>query len=215
MSDPNLWSLLQWNFRVVGPKSFPIYKLVKSNKTLNQVTDVSFLENIRKIPYEEKEAIRKKYLNFLTEEHGYVSIFGYSKSNISLLLESVYVELKFDRTHPSIKAMKILEVSEEFKREILSYGFFNDNETRKIFRAIVKMDAYHGQNIYQDFMSKQWLNIFLSGISNKSNIQEAKQYHVQQAYNEFSYFILSDHPGSGKTTLSKWLVLYIGLRTIY
>ncbi|CAF1378362.1 unnamed protein product [Rotaria sp. Silwood1] len=259
MSDPNFSNLLQWKFRVAGHKSFPIYKIVKSNKDKisYQALDVSFLENIRELHYgeshadllkfikslksftpllyeslsitEEKETIRKKYLNFLTKEHGYVSIFGYAKANISLPLESVYVELKFDPTHPSIKAMKVLEVSEEFKRKLLFHGFFDENETKKIFRAIMEANAYNPQNIYRDFMMNQWLNVFLSNrkifteddavsiknkisqlkhsILEKSNVKEAKQYHVQQAYNEFRHFIILGHPGSGKTTLSKWLVI--------
>ncbi|CAM2727295.1 unnamed protein product [Rotaria socialis] len=257
MSDPNFSNLLQWKFRVAGQKAFPIYKLVKSNKALNQITDVSFLENVREIPYgethadllkfiknlksftpllydslsltEAKETIRKKYLNFLSKEHGYVSIFGYSKSNISLSLESVYVELKFDPTHPSIKAMKMLEISEEFKRKILSHGFFDAKEMTKIFRAIMEVNGYNVQNIYRDLMSEQLLNVILSNkniftedeadsiknkinelkrsILEKSTIKEVKQYHIQQAYNEFRHFVLLGHPGSGKTTLSKWLII--------
>ncbi|CAF3005478.1 unnamed protein product [Rotaria sp. Silwood2] len=259
MTDPNFWNLLQWKFRVASQKPLSIYKLVKSNRDtmLNQAFDVSFSENITELHYgesyadllkfikslksftpllyeslsliEEKQIIRKKYLNFLTKEHGYVSIFGYSKTNISLPLESVYVELKFDPTHPSIKAMKILEISEEFKRKLLSHGFFDENEIKKIFRAIMEVNTYNPQNIYRDFMIDQWLNVLLSNqniftkdeaasiknkinrlkysILEKSNVKEAKQYHIQQAYNKFRHCIILGHPGSGKTTLSKWLVI--------
>ncbi|CAF4503656.1 unnamed protein product [Didymodactylos carnosus] len=64
MSDPNFSNLLQWKFRVTGQKSFPIYKLVKSNKdkVLNQASDVSFLENIKEIQYGENHADLLKFI---------------------------------------------------------------------------------------------------------------------------------------------------------
>ena len=178
---------------------------------------------------DKKETIRKKYLNYLINEYGHVSIFGYSNTNINLPLESVYVELKFDPTHPSIKAMKTLEINEEFKRKLLSHGFFNENEIRKLIELLWKEMHYNPETIYRDFMIDQWLNVLLSNkniftedeataiknkvnrlkqsIMEKNSLKEAKQYQIQQAYNEFKHFIILGHPGSGKTTLSKWLVM--------
>ncbi|CAF2953154.1 unnamed protein product [Rotaria sp. Silwood2] len=122
-----------------------MYKLVKSNQnnTFNQIFDVSFSTNIKEVKYghnsedllqfvknlkfctpvireslsftDQKEVVCKKYLNCLINEYGHVPIFGYSNTNMSLSLESVYVELKFDPTHSSIKAMKMLEINEEFR----------------------------------------------------------------------------------------------------
>ena len=259
MSDPNFSNLQRWKDRVAGGKSLPIYKLAKSNKNrnLNQAYDVSFFENIKVIEYgdksedlipfikclkafiplihenatlrDRKEIIRRKYLNYLLDEFGHVSIFGYSNTNINLPLETVYVELKFDPTHPSIKAMKTLEINEEFKRKLLSYGFFDQNEMKKLHTAIMERNPENSGNIYRDFMVEQWLNVLLSNkkvfnedeataikakvnqlkqsVVEKSSFKEAKQYRIQQAYNEFSHFIILGHPGSGKTTLSKWLVI--------
>ncbi|CAF3656593.1 unnamed protein product [Rotaria sp. Silwood1] len=146
-----------------------------------------------------------------------------------LPLASVYVELKFDPTHPSIRAMKTLEVTEEFKRKLLSHNFFNENESKKLNIAIMQANMYNCQTIYRDFMIEQWLNVLLTNkkiftdeeaesiktkvnqlkksILEKSELKETKQYQIQQAYNEFRHFVIVGHPGSGKTTLSKWLVM--------
>ncbi|CAF4114167.1 unnamed protein product, partial [Rotaria sp. Silwood2] len=259
MSDPNFSNLLKWIFHLAGEKPLSIYKLVISNKnkTFNKKSDISFLENIREIQYgdnsqdllhfikslqsftaiireslsftDKKENIFKKYLNYLINEYGHVSIFGYSNTNMSLPLESVYVELKFDPTHPSIKAMKMLEIYEEFKRKLLSPTFFNETQRRQLHRAIIEKNAYNPETIYRDFMIEQWLNILLSNrnifteneattIKNKVNrlkrsilennsLKEAKQYQIQQVYYKFKHFLILGHPGSGKTTLSKWLVM--------
>ncbi|CAF2763622.1 unnamed protein product [Rotaria sp. Silwood2] len=240
MSDSNFSNLLKWLYRLTNHKSLSIYKLVTSNtnKIFNKTSDISFLENIKELPYgytlrdllyfiknlksftplihenlsftDKQEIVRKKYLNYLINEYGYVSIFGYSNSNISLPLQSVYVELKFDPTHPSIKAMKTLEISEEFKRKLTSSSFFNQNERKKSNRAILEKNICSHETIYRDFMMDQWLNVFLN---NKNIFTEDEAIAIQnkvnqlkQTFNEFKHFIILDHPGSGKTTLSKWLV---------
>ncbi|CAF4420168.1 unnamed protein product, partial [Rotaria sp. Silwood2] len=259
MSDSNFSNLLKWLYRLTNHKSLSIYKLVTSNtnKIFNKTSDISFLENIKELPYgytlrdllyfiknlksftplihenlsftDKQEIVRKKYLNYLINEYEYVSIFGYSNSNISLPLQSVYVELKFDPTHPSIKAMKTLEMNEEFKRKLLSHGFFDKNEIKKLNRAIRERNTFNYDTIYRDFMIDQWLNVLLSNeniftvneataiknkvnqlkqsILEKNSLKEAKQYQIQQVYYKFKHFIILGHPGSGKTTLSKWLVM--------
>ncbi|CAF4412653.1 unnamed protein product [Rotaria sp. Silwood2] len=259
MFDPKLLNLLKWISCVTSEKSLSIYRIISSNthKRFHQISNTSFFDNIKELQYgntsedllqfiknlksftslirehlsftDEKEMIRKKYLNYLIKEYGHISILGNSNSNISLPLQSVYVELKFDPTHPSIKAMKTLELNEEFKRKFLSQGFFDTNEVRKLNRAIMERSTSNPETIYQDFMVDQWLNVLLSNkdifteneataIKNKVNrlkqsiltkncLNEAKQYQIQQAYNKFRHFVILGHPGSGKTTLSKWLVM--------
>ncbi|CAF1022851.1 unnamed protein product [Didymodactylos carnosus] len=145
---------------------------------------------------------------------------GYSKDNISLPLERVYVELKFYPTHPSIKAMKMLEISEEFKRKLFSYGFFDENEVKKINRAIRERSTENPETFYRNFMTEQWLNVLLGNknifteddadsiknkvnqlrkdILKKCNVKEIKQYQIRQAYTEFKHFITLGHPGSGE-----------------
>ena len=160
--DPHLSNLLKWITQATEGKPLSIYRLIKSNvnKQLCSTFDISFMGNIKPIPYgataaellsfikglksftplmrdnlsfkNKKEILRKKYLTYLIKEYGHVSIFGYSNSSINLPLESVYVELKFDPTHPSIKAMQTLEIHEEFKRKFLSHGLFEENERNKI-----------------------------------------------------------------------------------
>ncbi|CAF0784628.1 unnamed protein product [Adineta steineri] len=251
MPDPSFCQLLKWIFDITSNNPPTIYKLIQSN------VRCSLLENIEEISYgntfedlvfflqslpsfatlihknlsstERRENVRRKYLNYLINEYGHVSIFGYSNNDISLPLESVYVELKFDPTHPSIKAMKTIDMYEEFKRKVLSYGFFDDNEKQKLIQAIIKRSTYNPEGIYRDLMIDQWLNVLLSNkeffsedeadsirnkisqlkqnILKKNNFQESKQYQIQQAFNEFKHFIILGHPGSGKTTISKWLVM--------
>ena len=44
-------------------------------------------------------------------------------------------------------------------------------------------------------------------IMEKNSFQEIQQYRIQQAYQELKHFVVLGHPGAGKTTLSKWLVM--------
>ncbi|CAF3375210.1 unnamed protein product [Rotaria sp. Silwood2] len=125
--------------------------------------------------------------------------------------------------------MKTLEMNEEFKRKLLSHGFFDKNEIKKLNRAIRERNTFNYDTIYRDFMIDQWLNVLLSNeniftvneataiknkvnqlkqsILEKNSLKEAKQYQIQQVYYKFKHFIILGHPGSGKTTLSKWLVM--------
>ncbi|CAF1290805.1 unnamed protein product [Adineta ricciae] len=249
--DPSFCKLLQWISDVTAPRCPTIYKLVRSN------IKYSVLENIIEIPYgnsfddlilftkslssfstfqrknlpfaTRQELVRQKYLNYLIQEYGHVSIFGSANNDISLPLESVYVELKFDPTHPSIKAMKALDMNEEFKRKVLSNGFFTSNEKSKLIQAIIQRHSFNPEAVYRDLMVDQWLHVLLSNreifsldeasaimrkishlkreILGNNNFTETKQYQIQQAYNEFKHFIVLGHPGSGKTTISKWLVI--------
>ena len=253
IADPHFPNLLNWISEATSGESPTIYKLVRSNQT----SDHSLLENITTIQYgntsedllsfirsfksfipiirhgllsaDRRERIRTKYLTYLIKEYGHVLIFGYSNGNINLPLESVYVELKFDPTHPSIKAMQTLEINEEFKRKFLSHGFLTKNERNKIIRAVKQRNTFDSETMYRDFMVDQWLTVFLSDqnlfaedevaaiknkilllkqtVMEKNSFQNARQYQIQQAYQEFKHFIILGHPGSGKTTLSKWLVI--------
>ena len=258
-ADPYFSNLLKWISQATDGKSSSMYKLVRSNRNdnFNPALNNFLFENIKNIHYgttpddllsfirtlksftpiirdgllltNRRDRIRTKYLHYLIHEYGHVSIFGSSNANINLPLESVYVELKFDPTHPSIKAMQTLEINEEFKRKILSYGFFDTNERNKINRAILERNTFRSETIHRDFMVDQWLNVFLSNrkifttteaqtiknkinrlkqnIMQKNSFQEIQQYRIQRAYQEFKHFVILGHPGSGKTTLSKWLVV--------
>ena len=99
----------------------------------------------------------------------------------------------------------------------------------KIIRAILERNVSGPQTIYRDFMVDQWLAVFLCNeniftaieaiaieekihqlkhsIMEKNSFQEIQQYRIQQAYQEFKHFVVLGHPGAGKTTLSKWLVM--------
>ena len=257
--DPHLSNLLEWISQATNGQALSMYQLVQSDVTrrFNLASATSFSSSVRFIHYgttpedllsfvkglksftpiirdsllfaDNRHKIRRKYLDYLIHEYGNVSIFGSSNENIHLPLESVYVELKFDPTHPSIKAMQNLEINEEFKRKILSYGFFDENERNQINRAVFERNILGFNTICQDFMVDQWLTLLLSNrniftvneaiiikdkinrlkqsIMEKNSFQEPKQYRIQQAYQEFKHFIILGHPGSGKTTLSKWLVI--------
>ena len=257
--DLDFCNLLKWIHRLMDDQSLPIYKLTPSytDKKFKQLGSVTFLKSIKEIPYgtttddllsfiqslksftpilrhdfllpNTRQTIRNKYLNYLIQEYGHISIFGSTNQNINLPLETVYVELKFDPTHPSIKAMKTLEIHDEFKRKLSSPDFFDNEQKRQLYQAIIERNGYTSENIYRDFMIDQWLTVLLSNrnifsedqaraIENKihqlkqsimeqNNFGDTQQYRIQQAYNEFKHLIILGHPGSGKTTLSKWLVM--------
>ena len=246
LSDPNFDNLLAWKHRVCGKNSLPIY-LVNSKKKPNAS---NFLENIKtiiyedkgdkkkreglihliknlktskfsdNIPFELKNKVYQKYLNFLVEEYDSVSFFGYSKTEMTLPLEKIFVDLKFDPTHPSIKAMNQIEFEEEFRRKLLVYNFFTSIEKYKIHKAYSEMCKYRTQNtndLYKNFMHDQWLDALLENkifitneekkcikniitdlkneIFKKTNIEEVKEYEIQHAYNQFRNFIILGHPG--------------------
>ena len=251
ISNPTYSNLLKWLSDVKDELS--IYKLINSTK----LSDLSFFDNIKEIPYgnnsedfflflknlgsftslfrenllsqNRKENLIRKYLTNLIAEYGYVSIFGSANENEKIPLEKVYVELKFDPTHPSIKAMKTLEINEEFKRKLLSRGFFNEKQRNQLKRAILEKNISNSERIYEDLMIDQWLNILLNNkkifnendsqiirdqinqlkrnILEKNSFQEKKEYSIDEALNQFEHMIILGHPGSGKTTLSKWLII--------
>ncbi|CAF1409374.1 unnamed protein product, partial [Adineta ricciae] len=248
--DPDFSNILKWIFNLSVINRPAIYKLIRSTAQCsilenfveipcgNTFEDIlSFLKNLSSLSTFRlenhalsirREQVRQKYLNYLLQEYGHVSIFGCLNQDLHLPLESVYVELKFDPTHPSIKAMKTVDMTEEFKRRVSSKEFFTDNEKRKILRAIFQHHAYNPQTIYRDLMIDQWLNVLLADdkifslteryaikekISNlkrnilfRNNLKEVRQYRIRQAFNKFKHFVILGHPGSGKTTISKWLV---------
>ncbi|CAF1101846.1 unnamed protein product [Adineta ricciae] len=249
--DPSFSHLCKWIFDISSDHSPTIYKLVQANirhavfESIKEIYygntyedllffiqslssfSILFRENLSFT--NRKRNVREKYLNYLIDEYGHVSMFGYTDNDLSLPLESVYVELKFDPTHPSTKAMKTVEINEEFKRKVSSHGFFSATEKGKLIQAIAKRNDYNPETIYRDLMIDQWLNVLLtnreifsadeattirSKISNlkevileKNHLKEARQYQIREAYNEFKHFIILGHPGSGKTTISKWLVM--------
>jgi D-ribose pyranose/furanose isomerase RbsD len=258
-SDPIFSNLLKRIFHERNGQFLSIYQLVKlhPNRTFLPTSTLPLCRNIREIPYgntvedllvfiqhfksftsifrknslltDKKRLILKKYLHYIIAESGHVSIFGYSNTNLTLPLDNVYVELKFDPTHPSIKAMKTLEVNEEFKRKLLSPEFFTDQESKRINQTIFEKNPFSFERIYRDLMVDQWLDVLLNNrtiftasqaysikrkitrlkedILEKSQLKEVKQYQIQEAYNQFKHFVIVGHPGSGKTTISKWLAI--------
>ena len=240
----------------------PIYKLVRTEKAYEASFDniktivygsnnqdlLNFLNNlepvqsqteiqtspikIEKDTSEKRNYILKKYLKFLIEEYGNISIFGYSKAELKLELQKVFVHLKFDKTHPSIKAMKSLAIENEFNRRVLDPNFLNNVEKIKILNAYAKLCGKGMQNVnnlYKNLLIEPWLNNLLSNkkifndeerdaiktkIANvKKNVIEdldmnlSDNYTIKDAYSQFKHMVILGNPGSGKTTLSKWLIL--------
>ena len=167
----DLSNLLTWIFHVSDQQQHSMYKFVPSNinNQYHIMPTVSFLDNIKEIQYgntaedlllfikdftsfklmirdsffftNEREHVRMKYLNYLIKEYGQISILGCSSMSINLPLEEVYVELKFDPTHPSIKAMKTLEINAEFNRRLSSHNFFTRTEMEN-FKQTFTMQVF-------------------------------------------------------------------------
>jgi putative heme iron utilization protein len=58
--------------------------------------------------------------------------------------------------------MKTLEINEEFKRKLLSHGFFNENQKKQLSRAVIETNQFNLDTIHRHFMIDQWLNVLLS-----------------------------------------------------
>ena len=57
----------------------------------------------------------------------------------------------------------MIDINEEFKRRILSHGFFDEKEKEKLYKAIVEKCGFINlATIYKDFMMDQWLNVLLN-----------------------------------------------------
>ena len=126
--------------------------------------------------------------------------------------------------------MKTLEVGEEFKRKLFAPGFFTQDQMTPIYAALNELDTQGSLNIdylYKTFIVKQSLKYFLENkqfspdlaeqikmkvntlkksVFQNAKLKETSHYSIQQAYSEFKHFIILGHPGSGKTSISKWLV---------
>jgi hypothetical protein len=217
-------------------------KLVSSNKRPRVFTSISdesksstfqqynyFQPFIGKTPVDIKSLVLKKYLTFLIKEYGNISIFGYTKAQLELQIQKVFVHLKFDKTHPSIKAMKSLEIENEFSRRVFDPNFFSDNERFKIIEAFNKISGKNVLSIYKTLLIAPCLKNLLSNekifdesekisietkianlknniISNSDMNLNDDNYSFKDAYNKFKHMIILGSPGSGKTTLSKWLI---------
>ena len=263
MSDPNFFNLLTWKDRVAGKRSLPIYKIVRKKaevqvpnefETIATITFgtkdeelVSFIKSLIptaltvdvKSVNEKRSIVYKKYLNFLLQEYSTISIFGYSKTELKLPLQRVFVDLKFDPTKPSTKAMKVLQIFEVFKRKLFSADLFQPSEQFKIYKAYSKLSSKNAQNLSnlcRNFLIEQWVNNLLDdkeiftndeaeSIKGKINklkkevmeigkIKEEDSYSIARTCKEFKHFIILGHPGSGKTTLSKWLVTNIARQAL-
>lgn len=257
--NPILTSLMKFLLKTHNASTNPIYMLTSHHKTKaqRQLIHPSLLVDIKMIECDthatnliefiriltnyvdllrshrqlsrNNELIRRKYLEALSREYGYVSIFGDNGSNLRLPLQSVYVELKFDPTHPSIKAMKSIEINDEFRRKLLAPGFFTAEELEKLRNGLMANDLEKPTMRRNENTLDQALITVLGNrkvfseveathieakvkqlkklIINENSLRETKQYRVQQAFNEFKHMIILGNPGSGKTTLSKWLAI--------
>ena len=138
MRDPNFKNLLEWrsdtwkdeNNKVNAP---PIFKFEREKKDEETENDSSVFDNVRRIKFkDERELIKmleelnaksqdpeylvkekriiKKYLDHAIQQCSRVELLGFNNHDVlELEMKTVYVSLKFDPTHPSIKAMKRLE----------------------------------------------------------------------------------------------------------
>ncbi|MES2112212.1 MAG: caspase family protein [Bacteroidota bacterium] len=138
----------------------------------------------------EFQEIEQIYLQWLKISHETIEVRGIRNQNrIDVPIEQVFIALKGDRTHPYERIQKGLALQRELN-EVINKGEFTKEQRDAALWYLVAGTAPETSPI----------DVF------STNIYQTALLTIGEAYQQNDSLIILGDPGSGKTTLGRWLV---------
>ena len=179
---------------------------------------------------------RNQYLQEVIAKTKHIDVLGLNlDQKVQLPLEKVYVGLKVDATPPSERAQFYKARNRLFRSKLYSLSFLPADLKNRLIRELKKLPDYDPEHPKQydlnDFMSVlQFSELSLEdreaillkletcfvNIDKELNIklgycdtttQKHRDLTFGEAYRQFKHLVILGHPGSGKTTLARWITL--------
>ena len=260
LDDPNFKQLLDWrreiwkkeenNEKIKAP---PIFKFER--KVVQEGTSIFDENDVKKVTFKDeadlivmlnglsgkevdlqvlknKAKIESKYLQKIIKDYSHISLLGFNSKDFALQMDKVFISLKFDPTHPSIREIKYLEIEEAFKNGFIDADMFTTDEKNNIQKAFKKKYKFYPEKadeVSKKFLMDQWVDVFLDDnesfshedrVSIKTKVKKLKEkvavetklpesasLDIDKVYENNKHFIVLGDPGSGKTTLAKWIAI--------
>jgi hypothetical protein len=135
-------------------------------------------------------AATHSYLTWLTETNDRITVTGLTgaRGTLNVPLERVYTALRLDQSSRAERAAAAENLWRELERELLARDLSPDEEDN--LRWI----------LYADLPTAEYLVAGATG-------EKGKLLHVGEVYHRDNAMVILGDPGSGKTTIMRWLTL--------
>lgn len=154
--------------------------------------EIATIKNRDNFPFKDSQQLREAYLRWLIEQHNRLELRGVRKTEDSptVPLEKVYVALKGDRT----TAQERIEANKSLNRQ--SQEFFIQIE-------YVTSDNQEEFEYHRRLFLIQYPNM----PSHEERSLETPSITLGEAFQKERWLVILGDPGSGKTTLARWLTV--------